>query len=82
MENMNEKKNCTAAIVLGIVGIILGLFIPILGIGCGVAGAIVCGVKKEQCKIKSGVILSVLAIVLSIASWIIGVMMINAMMGI
>lgn len=79
-EFVMEKKNCTAAVVLGIVGIILGLFIPILGIGCGVAGIVVCSMKKEECNTRSGLILSIVAVVLSVVSWIAGAIMLAAIM--
>lgn len=79
-----EKKTCTAAKVLGIVGIVLGLFIPLLGICCGIVGIIVCketAAKNEELDIKSGMILSVAAIVISVISWVAGAMMLSAMYG-
>ena len=43
---MENKVQCKAAIILGILGIIAGLFIPIIGVGLGVAGIIVAVRKK------------------------------------
>lgn len=69
---MENKKNCIAAIVLGIVGTVIGfLFIPIIGVLCGIAGIIICCVKKDEMNIKAGLILSIVAIVASGAMWVI-----------
>ncbi|MDE6592449.1 MAG: hypothetical protein K2K57_05215 [Oscillospiraceae bacterium] len=78
---MENKVQCKAAIVLGILGIIAGLFIPIIGVGLGVAGIIVNVRKKEICKLSAGVTLSVIGTVTSIASWIFSAMMIYQQMG-
>lgn len=64
-----EKKNCKAGIILGIVGIITGIIIPIVGLGCGIGGVVVCSKNKEQMNVKAGMLLSVIAIVVSCIIW-------------
>ena len=78
---MENKVQCKAAIVLGILGIIAGLFIPIIGVGLGVAGIIVAVRKKAVCKISAGMTLSVIGTLTSIASWILSAVMIYQQMG-
>ena len=75
-----EKKKCTAALVLGIIGIVVGLFIPIIGLGCSVAGIIVACVKKEEMNVKAGLIVSIIGCVVSVASWVLSAVMIANMM--
>ena len=75
-----EKKKCTAALVLGIIGIVAGLFIPIIGLGCSVAGIIVACVKKEEMNVKAGLIVSIIGCVVSVASWVLSAVMIANMM--
>lgn len=75
-----EKKTCVPALVLGIVGIVLGLFIPIIGICCGIIGLVICNKSKEEYNIKAGLILSGIALVFSIVSWIIGVIALASLM--
>lgn len=78
---MENKVQCKAAIVLGILGIIAGLFIPIIGVGLGVAGIIVAVRKKTVCKMSAGMTLSVIGTLTSIASWIFSAVMIYQQMG-
>lgn len=78
---MENKVQCKAAIVLGILGIIAGLFIPIIGVGLGVAGIIVAVRKKAVCKMSAGMTLSVIGTLTSLASWIFAAMMIYQQMG-
>ena len=78
---MENKVQCKAAIILGILGIIAGLFIPIIGVGLGIAGIIVNVRKKDIFKLSAGVTLSVIGTVTSIASWIFSAMMIYQQMG-
>lgn len=70
-----EKKKCTAALVLGIIGIVAGLISPIIGLGCSVAGIIVACVKKEEMNVKAGLIVSIIGCVVSVANWIVGAIM-------
>ncbi len=72
MENQPaEKTRCTAGIVLGIIAIVIGiLFVPIVGVGCGIAGIIVCISKKEVCKIKVPLILSIIGLLGSAGMWL------------
>jgi hypothetical protein len=58
----------TAAVVLGAIGILAGIFIPIAGLILGVIGLII-GLRAPGA--RAGVIVSALAIVVSVASWVI-----------
>ena len=61
-----------AAIVLGIVGIIGGLFIPIIGLVLGIIGLVLArsaGGPVAQ-RSKAGMYLCIAAIVVSVANWI------------
>lgn len=73
------KVQCKASIILGIIGIIAGLFIPIIGIGCGIAAIAVNVSRRESCKLSAGVTLGIIAIILSVVSWVAGAMMMAAM---
>ncbi|MBQ5316523.1 MAG: hypothetical protein J6I96_03110 [Oscillospiraceae bacterium] len=78
----SEKKPHTTSIVLGIVGIIGGLLIPLIGFGCG-AGAIVTANKNAAvAKTGAGRILGILAIVVSAINMILGIIINLQRMGI
>ena len=76
-----NKTQCKAAIVLGILGIVAGLFIPILGVGLGIAGIIVNVRKKAVCKLSAGVTLSVIGLVISLGMWIMNTVIIMQQYG-
>lgn len=69
-----------AAIVLGILGILLGLFVPIIGLILGVIG-IVLSSKGSVGHRNTGFVLSVLAILVSVVSWIFGVIILMSLYG-
>jgi hypothetical protein len=58
----------TAPIVLGSIGIVAGIFIPIAGLILGIIG-LVLGLRAANG--RAGVIVSSIAIAVSVASWII-----------
>src|SRR3954453_11471346 len=69
----------TAAMIVGIIGILIGLFIPIIGIVLGVIATVLGAVAKRDIAAgrrlggghaKAGVILGIVAIAVSIISWI------------
>jgi hypothetical protein len=56
------------AIVLGIVGIIGGLFIPIIGVVLGIIGLVLA--RKQGGPERNGTILCIAAIAVSVVNWI------------
>ncbi|MCM1579425.1 MAG: hypothetical protein NC078_11565 [Ruminococcus sp.] len=78
---MENKLQCKSAIVLGILGIIAGLFIPIIGVGLGVAGIIVAAKKKAVCKTAPGLVLSIIGTVTSLGIWMFNAVIIYQQMG-
>lgn len=78
---MNPSNGkATASLVLGIISLI-GLCIPIAGLVCGIIALILAGTaKKEGCtdtKMKAGMILGIIGIVLSVAMWIINAVILS-----
>jgi hypothetical protein len=60
----------TAAIVLGAVGIVGGLFIPIIGLVLGIIGLVLGMQARKAGGGSAGAIVSAIAIVVSVANWI------------
>ena len=80
--NTNENRTqCKAAIVLGILAAVAGLFIPIVGVLLGTSGIVVNLKKKEVCKLSAGVTLSVIGLVISVAVWVMNTVIIMQQMG-
>ncbi len=67
--NINEKKTWVAAIVLGVIGILAGAFVPIVGIILAIIGIVTAVLHKETHKITVGIVFDVLALLVSGASW-------------
>jgi len=68
---MSELK-AAMALVLGIVGIVGGLFIPLLGIGLGVTSLVLATLSHHAVRRRlslAGIIVALLAIVAGLASW-------------
>jgi hypothetical protein len=65
-----SSGNSIPAIVLGIVGIIGGLFIPIAGLALGIIGLVLGRSARRDGGGKAGIVLCILAIVVSVANWI------------
>jgi hypothetical protein len=75
-----KDGRATAALILGIVGIAIGVFIPIVGLILGIVGTVLGAVSKRDIAARgyvnggmarAGFIVSIVAIVISVASWII-----------
>jgi len=60
------------SMILGILGIIAGLFIPLIGIILGIIGLVM---RKEEGHEMRDKVLNILAIVISIIIWIVGVVL-------
>lgn len=70
-----------AALVLGILGIVLGCCWGIVGVLCGVIGLILGILGNKQSKTKlgtAGIIVSAVAIGLSLISWIVGAVILTS----
>jgi hypothetical protein len=67
------------SIVLGIIGIVAGLFIGPAGIILGVIGTVQAQRNQADYDISKGRLLSIIAIITSAVSWMIGQMMIRSM---
>lgn len=70
-----------AALVLGIVGIVAGCCSGIVGVICGVIGIIlgILGNKQNKTKLgTAGLIVAIVAVGLSIISWIIGIIFLSS----
>ena len=70
-----NSGKATAALVLGIIGIIAGIFVPIVGLILGVL-AVIFGSQERSTgssHAKNGFILGIIAIVVSLISWVIAI---------
>jgi hypothetical protein len=65
-----SSGSSTAAIVLGIIGILGGLFIPLIGLVLGIIGLVVDKSARRAGAGKAGMYLCIAAIVVSVANWI------------
>jgi hypothetical protein len=65
-----SSRSSVPAIVLGIVGIIGGLFIPLVGIVLGIIGLAIDRSARRAGAGKAGMYLCIAAIVVSVANWI------------
>jgi hypothetical protein len=74
-----SSGRATTAIVLGILGILAGVFIPIAGLVLGIIGVVLGVSARGEMRrdggaatggATAGVVLSIIAIVVSVANWI------------
>ena len=81
MENMEnniqntETKpfNKNIVLILGIVGIVVGLLIPILGLAAAIVGIVLNFTKKANN--VPGLIVCIIGVIVSIANWVAGAML-------
>lgn len=66
-----KEESCKSAVVLGIVGMVAGLFIPFIGITFAVAGLYVNSAEKKYYETRFGYKINLISIGVSLASWII-----------
>ena len=76
-----QGKHHTAALILGIVSIVVGLLIPIGGIICGALAIVFCVKNTEIFPSKLPMILGIIGIVIAIINWIAGALLIAQMLG-
>lgn len=70
--NQSSATKAGMGVVFGVLGIIGGLFIPLVGLGLGIAGLVLATMSHRLVRRRSstiGIVLSVLAILASLASW-------------
>ncbi len=78
----NASGLSIAALVVGIVGIILGCCSGLLGVICGIAALVMAIIGNKQSKTGLGTaafVIAIVCIVTSIISWILGVLMLANM---
>ena len=71
---MQEKKK--SSLVLGILSIIFGFFIPLVGLILGIIGQVLANSHQKESKLdyKTEKILGIVGIVISVIVWILNVM--------
>ena len=72
---MQEKKK--SSLVLGILSIIFGFFIPLAGLILGIIGLVLANSHQKESKLdyKTEKILGIVGIVISVLNWIAGVVL-------
>lgn len=70
-----KEKACQSAVVLGMIGIVAGLFIPFIGITLAVAGIYVNSAEKKYYETRFGYKVNFISIGISLASWIIALIL-------
>lgn len=77
MSKDNERKKlCVSSLVLGIVGVVFSLFVPVVAYACAIPGLIT-GVKKQHrnYRASAGIILNIIALSLALINSVLGVIM-------
>ena len=77
MSNDNERKKlCVSSLVLGIVGVVFSLFIPIAAYACAIPGLIT-GVRKQRknYRASAGIVLNIVALSLALINSVLGIIM-------
>ena len=73
-----SSGGATASIVLGAVGIVGGIFIPLVGLVLGIIGLVLGMQARKGGGGKAGVIVSTIAIVVSVAVWLAAVLIMTS----
>ena len=77
MSKDNERKKlCVSSLVLGIVGVVFSLFVPLAAYACAIPGLIT-GIKKSrrEYRASAGIILNIIALSLALINSVLGVIM-------
>lgn len=64
-----KAEACQSAVVLGIIGIVAGSFIPFIGITFAVAGLYVNSAESRYYKTGFGLKVNIISIIISVVSW-------------
>ena len=70
--HQNNELKAGMALIFGILGIVGGLFIPLVGIGMGVTALVLASVARQSARKRlstAGIVLAILALLASMASW-------------
>ena len=72
---MQEKKK--SSLVLGILSIIFGFFIPLVGLILGIIGLVLANSHQKESKLdyKTEKILGIVGIVISVVNWVAGLIL-------
>ena len=77
MSNDTEKKKlCVSSLVLGIIGVVFSLFVPVVAYACAIPG-LVSGVKKsrQNYSASAGIVLNIVALSIAVINSVLGVVM-------
>lgn len=74
--NGERKKLCVSSLVLGIVGLVFSVIIPVVSYACAIPGLVI-GLKRRRKNYNStaGVVLSIIALSLALINSVFGVLM-------
>ena len=70
-----EKRKDTSSMVIGIIGIVGGLLIPIIGIGCGIGAIVTVNKNSSFADTRTGRGVGIAAIVVSVINMIAGIIL-------
>ena len=70
-----EKRKDTSSMVIGIIGIVGGLLIPIIGIGCGIGAIVTANKNAAIADTRTGRGVGIAAIVVSVINMIAGIIL-------
>lgn len=76
IKESNRKKLCVSSLVLGIVGLVFSVMLPIVSYACAIPGLII-GIKKRKKNYSSsaGISLSIVAISIALINSVLGIIM-------
>ena len=71
-----SKKLCISSLVLGIVGLVFSVFVPIVSYACAVPGLVI-GIKRQKKNYNSsaGVTLNIIALAIALINSALGIVM-------
>ena len=72
----SSKKLCVSSLVLGIVGLVFSVFVPIVSYACAVPGLVI-GIKRRKKNYNSsaGVTLNIIALAVALINSALGIVM-------
>ena len=72
----SSKKLCVSSLVLGIVGLVFSVFVPIVSYACAVPGLVI-GIKRQKKNYNSsaGVPLNIVALAIALINSALGIVM-------
>lgn len=76
IKDCERKKLCVSSLVLGIVGLVFSVIIPVVSYACAIPGLVI-GLKRRRRNYNStaGVALSIIALSLALLNSVFGVLM-------